>query len=133
MYLEFLTIYYRYIIKKGDGIMWKIKTFAVITVLLGIISFGFIIYDYFALTDIVYNRGEAAGLTDKLRIITLGFIPIVLFHAALFVFMYLLFAYLKSQKVFNREYMQLKAEFEKNKTAADNIAPRSGKGTGQEI
>ncbi|MGE5497105.1 MAG: hypothetical protein ACM3Q2_03505 [Syntrophothermus sp.] len=112
--------------------MWKIKTFAIITVLLGIISFGFIVYDYFALTEILYNRGDSAALTEKLRIITLGFIPIVLFHIALFVFIYLLFAYLKAQKTIAKEYMLLKAEFEKNKSAADNIATGPGKEKSQE-
>ncbi|MGE5680147.1 MAG: hypothetical protein ACM34K_04635 [Bacillota bacterium] len=86
--------------------MWKVKTYAIITLLLGLISIGWVVYDYLALTDIVYTSGiELAG---KLKYVTLGFIPIILFHFAFFATMYFLFDYLKKQKPILAEYKQMK-------------------------
>lgn len=107
--------------------MWKIKTLSIITVILGIISLGVIIYDYFALTEIVYNSGGPADLAAKQRIITLGFIPIVLFHVAFFGLVYMLFNYLKEQKILKQEYIKLKAESDKLKSETGKIIPEKKK------
>lgn len=88
--------------------MLKLKIAAIITIILGIISLGWIFYDYLALTDIVYQYGS--DLESKRRIVTLGFIPIILFHFAFFACMYFLFDFLKEQKTIIKEHARLKAE-----------------------
>ncbi|MCU7496288.1 MAG: hypothetical protein HF314_02095 [Ignavibacteria bacterium] len=88
--------------------MLKLKITAIITLILGVISLGWIFYDYLALTDIVYNYG--GGLDAKRRVVTLGFIPIILFHFAFFITMYFLFDFLKKQKPVIKEHARLKAE-----------------------
>lgn len=88
--------------------MLKLKIAAVITIILGLISLGWIFYDYLALADISYNYG--ADLVSKRRIVTLGFIPVILFHFAFFGTMYLLFDFLKKQKLIIKEHTKMKAE-----------------------
>lgn len=92
--------------------MLKLKIAAVITVILGLISLVWIFYDYFALTNIVYDQGQ--DLTYMRKIVTLGFIPIILFHFAFFITMYFLFDFLKKQKSVIKEHARLKAEQQKN-------------------
>jgi hypothetical protein len=93
--------------------MWKLKIFAIVTVILGIISLGWVIYDYLALTDISYNIGN--DLVFKRRTVTMGFIPILLFHFFFFATMYLLFDFLKGQKILIKEHKQLVTELENQK------------------
>lgn len=88
--------------------MLKLKITAVITLILGLISMVWIFYDYFALTNIVYNPGQ--DMTDMRKIVTLGFIPIILFHFAFFTTMYFLFDFLKKQKPIIKEHARLKAD-----------------------
>ena len=88
--------------------MLKLKIAAVITIILGIISLVWIFYDYMALTDIVYKYGQ--DLDSKRRIVTLGFIPVILFHFAFFYTMLLLFGFLKTQKPVIKEHARIKAE-----------------------
>jgi hypothetical protein len=90
--------------------MWKLKTMAVFTIILGLISLGWIIYDYLALTDIGYNYG--ADLLSKRRMVTLGVIPIIVFHFSFFATMYFLFEFLKHQKVVIKEHKQFKYDME---------------------
>lgn len=102
--------------------MIKIKTLAIITAILGIISLIWVIYDYIALTDLAYNYGQEAILLEKKRNITMGFIPVLLFHFFFFATVYLLFDYLKQQK---SERLQLEMELEKQKKISEDI--RAGK------
>lgn len=88
--------------------MLKLKTAAIITIILGLISLVWIFYDYLALVNIVYKYGE--DLASERRIVTLGFIPIILFHFAFFATMYFLFDFLKKQKPVIKEHARLKAE-----------------------
>lgn len=88
--------------------MLKLRITAIITVILGLISLVWIFYDYFALTNIVYNQGQ--DLTDMRKIVTLGFVPIILFHFAFFTTMYFLFDFLKKQKPIIKEHARLKTE-----------------------
>ncbi|MGE5431616.1 MAG: hypothetical protein ACM3QX_11115 [Syntrophomonadaceae bacterium] len=96
--------------------MTKLKIAAVITIILGLISLAWIFYDYFALTNIAYSFNETLTpmrkeeLNSMSKIVTLGFIPIILFHFAFFITMYLLFEFLKIQKPFIKENARLKAE-----------------------
>ncbi|HEX2866868.1 MAG TPA: hypothetical protein VHO03_07485 [Ignavibacteriales bacterium] len=92
--------------------MLKLKIAAIITIVLGVISLVWIFYDYFALTNIVYNQGQ--DLSYMRKIVTLGFIPIILFHFAFFATMYFLFDFLKKQKPVIKEHARLKAEEQKN-------------------
>jgi|WetSurMetagenome_2_1015567.scaffolds.fasta_scaffold150655_2 hypothetical protein len=88
--------------------MFKLKLSAVITILIGIVSLVWTVYDYIALTNAVYNYGQ--NLIDWWRIVSYGFIPVVLFHISAFVTIYFLFGYLKQQKKILKESKQLKAE-----------------------
>lgn len=90
--------------------MIKLTISAVITTLLGIISLVWVIYDYIALADITYNYGMDP--TPKQHSVTLGFIPIILFHVAFFVTMYFLFAFLKEHKGLSKEYKKEHLELE---------------------
>jgi hypothetical protein len=98
--------------------MLKLKISSVITILLGVISLLWIIYDYIALTNAVYEYGK--NLIEPWRIVSIGFIPIILFHISAFVTFYLLFGFLKKQKEILKEYKQLKSGVSKVKAEADN-------------
>lgn len=93
--------------------MGKIKTTAIITVLLGIISTICIIYDYVIFTDTVYTYDGV--IPASWRWVALGVIPVVLFHFSFFVLIIMLFDYLKKQKEIVREHAKLKKEAETNK------------------
>lgn len=92
--------------------MLKIKILAGISILLGLISLGWVLYDYLALTDIIYNYGQESILLEKKRNITMGFIPVLLFHFFFFATMYFLFDYLKTVR---SEKVQMELELEKQK------------------
>jgi hypothetical protein len=100
--------------------MLKLKVSSVITILLGVVSLLWIIYDYIALTNAVYEYGK--NLIEPWRIVSIGFIPIILFHISAFVTMYLLFAFLKTQKGVLKEYKQLKLD---SKTGKDKVEEKN--------
>ena len=93
--------------------MVKVRISAVISVILGIISLAWVIYDYIAVNDIVYTFGE--NLTQR-RYVTLGFIPIILFHFFFFLTIYFVFDFLKSQKAIIKEHKQQQSQLEQIKT-----------------
>ncbi|MGE5354372.1 MAG: hypothetical protein ACM3P0_19975 [Acidobacteriota bacterium] len=109
--------------------MLKLKITAVITVILGLVSLVWIFYDYFALTNIVYNQGQQ-DLSYMRKTVTLGFIPIILFHFAFFTTMYFLFDFLKKQKPIIKEHARFKADqFKADQFKADQLKagqPNSG-------
>lgn len=90
--------------------MLKLRISAIITILLGIVSLVWVIYDYIALADIMYNYSIDPG--PKQHSVTLGFIPIILFHVAFFITMYFLFAFLKDHKMLTKEYKKEHLELE---------------------
>jgi hypothetical protein len=103
--------------------MLKLKISSIITILLGAVSLLWIIYDYIALTNAVYEYGK--NLIEPWRIVSIGFIPIILFHISAFVTMYLLFGFLKTQKEILKEYKQLKLESKTWKDKAEDKNPES--------
>ena len=103
--------------------MLKLKISSVITILLGAVSLLWIIYDYIALTNAVYEYGK--NLIEPWRIVSIGFIPIILFHISAFVTMYLLFSFLKTQKEILKEYKQLKLDSKTGKDKAEDKNPES--------
>lgn len=90
--------------------MLKLRISAIITILLGLISFGWVVYDYVALADIMYNYGTDP--TPKQHTVTIGFIPIILFHVAFFITMYFLFDFLKNHKQLVKEHKKEHLELE---------------------
>ncbi|MCX6150859.1 MAG: hypothetical protein NTX22_10065 [Ignavibacteriales bacterium] len=90
--------------------MFKLKISSIITILIGAVSFLWTVYDYIALSNSValYNKGQ--NLVDYWRNVSLGFIPIILFHISFFITMYFLFGYLKAQKEILKDYKQLKTK-----------------------
>lgn len=97
--------------------MAKIKTTAIITTLLGVLSIICIIYDYVIFTDTIYTyNGQLPG---SWRLVALGVIPIILFHFSFFVLIIMLFEYLKKQKEIVKEHAKMKMEAEANKTISE--------------
>ncbi len=76
--------------------MLKLKLGAYISGILGTVSILWVIYDYVILTNAVYKPEDFYSVVW--RNISLGFVPIVLFHISVFITLYLLFNYLKNQK-----------------------------------
>lgn len=103
---------------KQEAFMIKLKISSVITIILGAVSLLWIIYDYVALTNAVYEYGK--NLIEPWRIVSIGFIPITLFHISAFITFYLLFGFLKKQKEIIKEYKQLKSESGTEKTEGKN-------------
>lgn len=103
--------------------MLKLKISSVITILLGIISLLWLVYDYIALTNAVYDYGK--NLIDPWRNVSLGFIPIILFHISAFVTIYFLFGYLKTQKEILKEYKQFKLESKTEKEKVESKNPEN--------
>ena len=101
--------------------MFKLKLSAIITILIGIVSLLWTIYDYIALTNAVYKYGD--NLIDWWRMVSIGFIPIILFHISAFVTIYFLFGYLKKQKEVLKEYKELKLKVEPVKIDTENPKP----------
>jgi hypothetical protein len=101
--------------------MFKLKFSAVVTILLGIVSLLWTIYDYIALTNAVYKYGD--NLMDWWKNVSFGFIPIILFHISAFVTIYFLFGYLKRQKELLKEYTGLKQKAEPVKSGMENPKP----------
>jgi hypothetical protein len=98
--------------------MLKLKISSVITILLGAVSLLWIIYDYIALTNAVYEYGK--NLLESWRIVSIGFIPIILFHISAFVTIYFLFGFLKKQKEILKDYKLLKSENKTEKVEEEN-------------
>lgn len=94
--------------------MAKIKTVAIITALLGIISTICIINDYVIFTDTVYSYNGV--LPGSWRLVALGVVPIILFHFSFFVLIIMLFDYLKKQKEIVKEHTKMKKEAEAQKS-----------------
>jgi|GEM_PF-3847658 len=90
--------------------MIKLRISAIITILLGIVSLIWVIYDYIALADIMYNYG--VDPISKQHSVMLGFIPIILFHVAFFITMYFLFVFLKDHKHLTKEFKKEHLELE---------------------
>lgn len=90
--------------------MTKLRVSAIITILLGLVSFGWVVYDYIALADIMYNYGTDPS--PKQHSVTIGFIPIILFHVAFFITMYFLFDFLKEHKKLTKDYKKEHLELE---------------------
>lgn len=103
--------------------MIKLKISAIITILLGIVSFGWIIYDYIALADILYNYNTDPS--PKQHAVTLGFIPIILFHIAFFITMYLLFIFLKEHKLLTREHKKQHVELENFRSEKEKLEKKN--------
>ena len=97
--------------------MAKLKTIALVTALLGIISTICVIYDYVILTDTVYMYDATPPATW--RWVALGVIPIILFHFSFFVMVIMLFDYLKQQKEIVKENHRMKKELEAKPVPAD--------------
>jgi hypothetical protein len=106
----------------------KLKISALFTVVLGIISLVWIFYDYLALADIAYRHGGEVELMTKQRMVTIGFIPIILFHFAFFLTMYFLLDYFRQHKQLLLDNKKLKEEVTERKMAGQiNVKGEPGK------
>lgn len=76
--------------------MLKIKIFSVATAFLGIISFFWLVYDYFVITNALYKKEFLIG--EEWKYINFGFIPMILFHFCAFITVYFILTYLKGLK-----------------------------------
>jgi uncharacterized membrane protein len=92
--------------KKKEVKMAKIKTVALVTAVMGILSIICIIYDYVIFTDTIYTYDGT--LPGSWRLVSLGVIPIILFHFLFFVLVIMLFEYLKKQKEIIKEHTRMK-------------------------
>jgi len=93
--------------------MLKVKISAYISVVIGIVSILWVIYDYVVLANSAYKPEEFYSIVW--RNVSLGFIPIVLFHISFFITVYFLFGYLKKQKEIIKEFNQLKNSTEQKR------------------
>ncbi len=91
--------------------MLKLRMAAIITTLLGIVSLAWIIYDYILIA--AYSTQE--NPFGDWKMVSLGFVPIILFHFSFFITMYILFDFLKNHKTVLKENLRLKNENEQIK------------------
>lgn len=75
--------------------MKSLKFSALISFLLGIFSFLWLVLDFAALTDI--RHGWEPNFDAEWRVVSLSFIPLTFFHISFYVTMFLLFKFLKKQ------------------------------------
>jgi hypothetical protein len=74
--------------------MKKLKTYAIVSFMLGIMSVAAIIFSHLALTDIWH--GEPNPGTEW-KVVQIGFAFIILFHISVFLTLYNLFSFLKKE------------------------------------
>jgi hypothetical protein len=79
---------------KKEAMMARKSKGLLATVLMGLISFLFVIADYLALHDIWHDREP--DLSGEWTVVTLSFIPFVLFHVLFAI--YVVFPYFNAQK-----------------------------------
>ncbi len=94
--------------------MLKLKIGAYISTILGTVSILWIIYDYIILTNTAYKPEDFYSVAW--RNVSLGFVPIVLFHISAFITMYFLFGYIRKQKELLKAKPDSKNQKEDEKT-----------------
>ena len=74
--------------------MKQLKTYAIISVILGVFSVIGIVLSHLALTDI--SHGES-NVDLEWKIVQIGFVVIILFHVFVFMTLYRLFIFLRKE------------------------------------
>lgn len=74
----------------------NLKVFVVLSAILGVISFLWLLLDYLALTDI-WQGGES-NLDHEWVVVAISFVPIIFFHLCVFLTLILVFKSIKKKE-----------------------------------